>query len=117
MAKREMIYNVGGEGGKSTISGFELYRFIEWVISGIAGLLITVWAFCPEEILTTKFSFLKLLFPSRYYLLAFSAWFGVTAIYGVIMVYAWGMMRCMPNDSYFTMVDRHTFLRPAPKRL
>ena len=54
MAKQEMIYNLGGEGSKSKISAYELYRFMEWVISAILGLLFTIWAFVPEEILASK---------------------------------------------------------------
>ena len=54
MAKQEMIYNLGGEGSKSTISAYELYRFMEWVISAILGLLFTIWAFVSEEILASK---------------------------------------------------------------
>ena len=54
MAKQEMIYNLGGEGSKSTITAYELYRFMEWVISAILGLLFTIWAFVPEEILESK---------------------------------------------------------------
>ena len=54
MAKQEMIYNPGGDAGKSSISAVELYRFIEWVASAILGILLTVWAFFPQEFLEQK---------------------------------------------------------------
>ena len=79
MAKREMIYNVGGEAGKSSISVVELYRFIEWVASSIAGLLLTVWCFVPEEVLDEKLGFIH--FPNRYYILAIANWLGVSLVY------------------------------------
>lgn len=49
-----MIYNVDGEAGKSSITAFELYRFMEWVATTIIGILLTMWAFVPEEVLEEK---------------------------------------------------------------
>ena len=54
--KQEMIYNV--EAGKSIISAYELRRFIEWVATTILSVLITSWAFIPEEVLQEKLSFI-----------------------------------------------------------
>ena len=114
MAKQEMIYDVDGEGGKSTISAYELYRFIEWVATTMLGVFITLWAFVPEEVLEEKLRIIQ--FPNRYYLLAVANWIGMTILYSEIMFYAISMMRAHPKESYFTLVDRHTRLMPPPKR-
>jgi len=45
-----------GEAGKSSITAYELYRFIEWVATTALGLLVTVWAFVPEEVVQEKLS-------------------------------------------------------------
>ena len=114
MAKREMIYNVDGEAGKSSISAFELYRFMEWVATTILGVLLTMWAFVPEEVLEEKLRIVQ--FPNRYYILALGNWLGVTLVYLEVLFYAFSMMHTHPKDSYLTMIDRHTRLFPAPKR-
>ena len=114
MAKQEMIYNPGGDAGKSSISAVELYRFIEWVASAILGILLTVWAFVPEEFLHEKLQAIQ--FPDRYYILAVGNWLGVTLVYQAVLVHGVTMMAAHPRDSYFTMIDKHTRLYPAPKR-
>lgn len=103
-----------GEAGKSSISAYELYRFIEWVLTTALGVLITVWAFVPEEVLEEKLRIIQ--FPNRYYLLALGNWIGVTILYGEIMFYAISMMRAHPRQSYLTLIDKHTRLVGAPKR-
>ena len=58
MEKHEMIYNMSGEASKYSITAYELYRFMEWVITTILALLITVWAFVPEGVLQEKIRFI-----------------------------------------------------------
>ena len=114
MEKHEMIYNMGGEAGKSSITAYELYRFMEWVATTILAVLLTVWAFVPEAVLQEKIRFIQ--FPNRYYLLAVGNWLGVTLLYGEIMFHAVSMMKTHPRESYLTLVDKHTRLLAAPKR-
>jgi hypothetical protein len=91
-----------------------MYRFIEWVVTALLGVVVTVWAFVPEKVLEEKLRIIS--FPNRYYVLAFANWLGVTCLYIEFIFYGISMMTCHPNDSYFTMIDRHTRLGPAPKR-
>mmetsp|Transcript_10759 Transcript_10759/g.13460 ORF Transcript_10759/g.13460 Transcript_10759/m.13460 type:complete len:145 (+) Transcript_10759:309-743(+) len=112
-AKQEMIYN-SGEAGKSSITAFELYRFMEWVATTTLALLVTVWAWVPEEVLQEKLSFIQ--FPNRYYFLAIGNWMGITILYSEVLYYALSMMKVHPRENFLTLVDKHTKLLPAPKR-
>ena len=115
MAKQEMIYNLGGEGSKSSITAYELYRFMEWVISAILGLLFTIWAFVPEEILASKLGIIQ--FPNRYWILAMGNFIGMSFLWFTLVIWGTAMMNTNSKESYFTMQDRHTKLYPAPKRV
>ena len=87
---------------------------MEWVATTVLGVLLTMWAFVPEEVLEEKLRFFQ--FPNRYYLLAVANWLGVTLFYAEVLFYAISMMKTHPKESYFTMIDKHTRLWPAPKR-
>lgn len=90
LAKQEMIYNPGAEASKSSITAYELYRFMEWVISAILGLLLTVWAFVPEEVLESKLGIIQ--FPNRYYILAVGNFIGITFLYVTTMIWGTAMI-------------------------
>lgn len=87
---------------------------MEWVITSILGVFVTVWVFVPEEVLEEKLGIIQ--FPNRYYILALGNFIGVTVMYWTVMTWATCMMQTHSKDSYFTMQDRHTRLGPAPKR-
>ena len=74
---------------------------MEWVISAIFGVLYTIWAFVPEEILESKLGIIQ--FPNRYWLLAFGNFIGITLIYGTLMTWGTAMMNTHEKESYFTM--------------
>lgn len=97
-----------------SVSVVEMYRFIEWVVTGLLGVILTCWAFFPEEVLEQKLSFFQ--FPNRYYVLAFGNWFGVSFLYLTFLFYGMSLMASKPKNSYFSMIDRHTVLGKAPKR-
>lgn len=100
--------------GKVSVSLVEMYRFIEWVVTALLGVIVTCWAFFPEHVLEQKLSFFQ--FPNRYYVLAFANWFGVSLVYITLIFYGTSLMVSKSKNSYFSMVDRHTKLLPAPKR-
>ena len=87
---------------------------MEWVATTILAVLLTLWAFVPEEVIEEKLRIVQ--FPNRYYFLAFGNWLGVTILYTEVMLHALSMMQTHPKQSYLTMVDRHTRLALAPKR-
>ena len=70
-----MIYNVSGEPSSKRVTSTELYGFVSWVISTVATLAFTLWAFVPDEIFH-KYGIYYL--PNRYYLLGVANWVGVT---------------------------------------
>lgn len=104
-----MLYNVSGLEGKTTINHIEYIGFIAWLLSTIATMLFTVWAFVPEDLIKEHFKFYPL-FPDRYYMLAIANWIGMLLVVYHITLHSVSMIKSHPRDSYFTMVDRHTRL-------
>ena len=104
---QEMLYNVSGEKGKTTISPIEFKAFIAWLLSAIGALMYTIWAFVPEDLFKEHFK-LHYVFPDRYYMVALSNWWGVGFVTYHITLNCLSMMKSHPRDSYNTMVDQHT---------
>ena len=78
------------------------------------GVLVTLWAFIPENILEEKLHLVQ--FPNRYYILAIGNWIAMTFVYVTVLAQAINLSVCHPKESYFTLVDKHTRLSKAPKR-
>ena len=49
--QRELIYNVSGEASKFKVTSTEIYGFVAWVVTALATLVFTLWAFLPDSFL------------------------------------------------------------------
>ena len=105
-----MLYNVSGLKRKTTITRLEFSGFIAWLITTIATILFTVWAFVPEYLFNEQFK-LYPHFPDRYYMLALGNWLGVFLCVYHITLHCVSFIKSHPRDSYLTMVDKYTTLR------
>ena len=61
--RQELLYNVSGLKGKTTISPIEFTGFIAWLLLTIAVMMFTLWAWAPYELFDRHFKHIPL-FPS-----------------------------------------------------
>ena len=92
-----------------TVSDLEISSFIAWMITSGLAMGLLIWAMLPTTLGNEQGWYYL---PDRYYILAISNWFIFSVIMNNWVVYALGMQMSHPRDSYLTMVDKHTILRP-----
>ena len=107
--RQELLYNVSGLKGKTTISPIEFTGFIAWLLLTIAVMMFTLWAWAPDELFDRHFKHIPL-FPSRHYMLCFGNWLGMFIVVYHISLHCISMIKSPPRESYHTLIDRHTRL-------
>ena len=66
----------------------------------------------PQEVLEKYTDYLYL--PKRDYMLGLANWIGVTLVFGTLSLYFLSMSKSKPNESLFTVQDKHTRLGEEP---
>ena len=107
-----MVYNVSAEASNLRVTSTEIYGFVVWVVSALATVAFTLWAFVPDQFFH-RFGIYYL--PNKYYVPALANWWIVT-IYFLhfltwLMFYRVGHLR----SSLGTLVDVHTKILPHHK--
>ena len=101
---------MGGEQSRVVFNYDEVYWFVIWVLTSVAALASTIWAWLPDDVLNL---FGVEYIPNRYWFVAWSNYFFFMWWTLTFLAHCSSLLMSHPRDSYFTMEDRHSrFLKP-----